>query len=144
MFGLSFMEIAFIMLIAFLIFGPEQFPLMLKQAIGLIAKIKSLASQAQSGFHKLSSEIEGQINPIKEDLQKQLTVPDHTVSTNSTNETQDNEENQQYFISEDANNYEDRPLAPDFFYECKEQSPNDYSDQPIDPEQFQFNPKQTQ
>jgi len=65
MFGLSFFEIAVVMLISFLIFGPEQFPVMVKKAIQQISQLKKYMYQAQSSFHDFTRDIEKDFNPNK-------------------------------------------------------------------------------
>lgn len=69
MFGLSLWEIGVATLVAFLIFGPEQFPVMIRQIMDSIKKAKDFALQAQQTFSNLSSDLESTINdslePIK-------------------------------------------------------------------------------
>jgi Sec-independent protein translocase protein TatA len=71
MFGLSLWEIGAAALVAFLIFGPEQFPVMIRQIMDTIKKTKDLALQAQQTFSNLSSDLESTISdsldPIKND-----------------------------------------------------------------------------
>jgi Sec-independent protein translocase protein TatA len=64
MFGLSFIEIAFIMVTAFMIFGPEQFPTMVKKAFMLIKEVKNYISEAQNSLHTIASDLEKDINPL--------------------------------------------------------------------------------
>ena len=69
MFGLSLWEVGVATLVAFLIFGPEQFPVMIRQIMETIKKTKDFALQAQQTFSNLSSDLESTINdsldPIK-------------------------------------------------------------------------------
>ena len=71
MFGLSLWEIGAAAMVAFLIFGPEQFPVMIRQIMDTIKKTKDLALQAQQTFSNLSSDLESTISdslaPIKND-----------------------------------------------------------------------------
>jgi len=60
-FDLSFGEILLIITVAFIIFGPEKFPVMVKEAVGWIKKIKTMAYEAQRSFDDLGQS-------VKEDL----------------------------------------------------------------------------
>ena len=72
MFGLSFTEIFFILLIAFMVFGPEQFPSMVKKAFQLIKQIKSYIYEAQNSLHTIASDLEKDINPLNWEEGKEL------------------------------------------------------------------------
>lgn len=61
MFDLSFGEILLALIVAFVIFGPERFPVMLREAIGWIKKIKNMAFEAQRSLDDLGKSIEGEI-----------------------------------------------------------------------------------
>lgn len=65
MFGLSFTEIMVVMVISFLIFGPEQFPIMVKKAIKQISEFKRYLSQAQNSFHDFTRDVEKEFDPNK-------------------------------------------------------------------------------
>lgn len=72
MFGLSFIEIIVILLVAFIIFGPEQFPMMIKKIILAISTVKGYIVQFQDEFRRLSTSFEKELTPlnIAESLQK--------------------------------------------------------------------------
>lgn len=72
MFGLSFTEIFFILLICFLIFGPEQFPIMLKKAYKLFAQVKGYITEAQTSFQTIVQDIEKDVNPMNWDANKDI------------------------------------------------------------------------
>jgi len=65
MFGLSFMEILVAMVVSFLIFGPEQFPVMLKKAIQHIGTFKRYMYKAQNSFNDFTRDIEKDFAPDK-------------------------------------------------------------------------------
>ena len=107
MFGLSFIEIGFVLVVAFLIFGPEQFPVMLKKAIVLIRDLKKHSFQAQQAFHKLTRQVESEFdvnNWIGSEESKHQVERD--VASALSNITENSEEG----IDED-DNYECTPYA---------------------------------
>jgi Tat protein translocase TatB subunit len=76
MFDLSFGEIMLALVIAFVIFGPERFPVMLKEAIGWIKKVKNMAFEAQRSLDQLGQNIKHEL-------------PDASSWTPSSNKTED-------------------------------------------------------
>ena len=57
MFELSFSEIAFAAVVAFILFGPEQFPVMARKAAQYFKKAKAYIHQAQVSFQEMSKEL---------------------------------------------------------------------------------------
>jgi Sec-independent protein translocase protein TatA len=81
MFDLSFGEIALAVVVAFVIFGPERFPVMLKEAITWIKKIKNMAFEAQRSLDHLGES-------IKEDLPSpDIWTPSSIISSGQNNST---------------------------------------------------------
>lgn len=74
MFGLSLFEIVFVLVVAFLIFGPEEFPQKIKQVYALIMKFKDYIHQAQTGFSKMRTDFEDQIKPIGKEFESSLSA----------------------------------------------------------------------
>lgn len=73
MFGLGFFEIMAVILIAFLVFGPRQFPIIAKNFI-----------KALNEFRKVFLKIEEDLNQVKSEVQNQLhqvTDIDHKKSS---------------------------------------------------------------
>ena len=65
MFGLSFLEILVIAVGAFLVFGPERFPLMLKKIVRIIKTFKDLGTHLQREILENTQKIENEIKPIE-------------------------------------------------------------------------------
>lgn len=61
MFGLDFFEILVIAVVAFLIFGPDEFPVMLRKIAKLLRTIKNLGAQAQQEVFDAARRIEEQV-----------------------------------------------------------------------------------
>jgi Sec-independent protein translocase protein TatA len=76
-FGLSFSEIAIAGIVAFVLFGPEQFPVMVRQAIKWISEAKKYIYDAQNSLKDFTRDIEEEFNPI------QGTVKSHIENLNS-------------------------------------------------------------
>ena len=64
MFGLSFSELAVAGLVAFVLFGPEQFPVMVRQAIKGISEFKKFVYEAQMSVRDFTQDIEKELNPL--------------------------------------------------------------------------------
>lgn len=61
MFDLSLIEMGFILVVAFVIFGPERFPVMLREAFTWFRKIKDFAMQAQMSLSEIGRDVESQL-----------------------------------------------------------------------------------
>jgi Sec-independent protein translocase protein TatA len=83
MFGLSFAELAFAALVAFILFGPEQFPIMARQAVLWIRKIKTFANQAQATLQEMGKELIPEAELKK--LNKPINLKDFIGSPSKTN-----------------------------------------------------------
>ena len=57
MFGLGFLEVAFIALIAFLVFGPKQFPIVAKNFLQAFNELRSSFMKVQNELRDLETEI---------------------------------------------------------------------------------------
>jgi Sec-independent protein translocase protein TatA len=71
-FGLSFSELAIAALVAFILFGPEQFPVMVKQAIKWVSQIKGYIYEAQMGIKDLTQDIEKELSPLTENIKSEF------------------------------------------------------------------------
>lgn len=69
MFDLSFVEILFIAVLAVLIIGPKEFPIVLRQISKGIAHFKSLSHDIRSGISELADE--AGITEVKHELEKE-------------------------------------------------------------------------
>lgn len=68
MFGLGFTEILIIALIAFLVFGPQKFPAVIRNFMKLLNELKSTVSDVQSEFHDLEKEVQEEFDHFKGDI----------------------------------------------------------------------------
>jgi len=64
-FDLSFGEILLILTVAFIIFGPEKFPVMVKEIVGWIKKIKTMAYEAQRSLDDLGRSVQEDMSLTK-------------------------------------------------------------------------------
>lgn len=84
MLGLSFVETLFILLIAFLVIGPKQFPAVAKNFIKLLNELRS-------GFSDIKSEwdhIENKTNKLEKDLKENLSLKPAPVKKPSSSNKQ--------------------------------------------------------
>ena len=72
MFGLGFTEILLLILIAFLIFGPQQFPTVAKNFIKILNEIKNAFTEVKSEFYDIQTEANKQIHEITDKLGEEL------------------------------------------------------------------------
>lgn len=72
MFGLGFSEILIIGLIAFLIFGPKQFPIIARECIKFFNELKQSFSNIKTDLHDIETEMQKQVHQITESLNKEL------------------------------------------------------------------------
>jgi Sec-independent protein translocase protein TatA len=127
MFGLSFTEIIVVMVISFLIFGPEQFPIMVKKAIKQISEFKRYISQAQNSFHDFTRDVEKEFDPN----QWTGNTDEHSVSHDQVSE----EEKKVALlasVSIDPNDYDPKPLDQWRWQTQPEGKPSDFDNEPFD------------
>ena len=74
MFGLGFTEIFVLVLIAFLVFGPKQFPFIAQNFIKLLNELKSAWTEMNTEFYDVQTEAQKQIQQITNDVEKDLDV----------------------------------------------------------------------
>ena len=74
MFGLGFTEILILILIAFLFFGPQQFPIVMKNFIKILNELKSAFTEVKSEFYDVQTEANKQFYDIKEKLEEEFKV----------------------------------------------------------------------
>ena len=72
MFGLGFSEILIMALIAFLAFGPKQFPIIAKEFIKLFNELKRSFTNIKTDFHDIEIELEKQIQKVKDPIEIEL------------------------------------------------------------------------
>ena len=85
MFGLGFSEILILGLIAFLIFGPKQFPLIAKECIKLFNDLKQSFSNIKEDISGIETEVQKQIHQVTENINKEWdSVKDLKKETLST------------------------------------------------------------
>ncbi|MCZ0932325.1 MAG: twin-arginine translocase TatA/TatE family subunit [Oligoflexia bacterium] len=72
MFGLGFTEILLLILIAFLIFGPQQFPTVMKNFIKILNELKSAFTEVKSEFYDVQTEADKQFHQIKDKLEEEF------------------------------------------------------------------------
>ena len=72
MFGLGFSEILILVLIAFLVFGPKQFPFIVKECVKLLNELKHSFSNIKSDISKIETEVHKQLSPFIEEAHKDL------------------------------------------------------------------------
>lgn len=125
MFGLSFTEIIFAMVVSFLIFGPEQFPIMLKKAIQQISQLKRYISQAQNSFHDFTRDMENEFNPNQ--WANSDSVSQDGSDTNTTAEISYADE-----LSINPNEYASTPLDNWRWQSQPEGKPGDFEQEPFD------------
>ena len=70
MFGLGFMEIMLLTLIAFLVFGPKQFPLVAKNFIKFLNELKRAFTEVKSEFYDVQTETQKHVQQITDDIGK--------------------------------------------------------------------------
>ncbi|MBF0198801.1 MAG: twin-arginine translocase TatA/TatE family subunit [Planctomycetes bacterium] len=127
MFGLSWFEIAFVLGIAFLIYGPEQFPVILKKLIGYIKEIKKYSYQAQQSFNKFSSDLDAELNPTNWlDSSQPKDQVGESEEELGENKDEDN-------VDDDLSSYEEQPY--DLFLDEKgleKEKVDDFESSPLD------------
>ena len=92
MFGLGFTEILLLILIAFLIFGPQQFPTVMKNFIKILNELRSAFTEVKSEFHDVQAEANKQIHQIKDNLEKEFKLIEEEETSNKEKESKDSSE----------------------------------------------------
>ena len=72
MFGLGFTEIVLLALVAFLVFGPQQFPSVMKNFIKILNELRTAFTEVKSEFYDIQAEADKQIYEIKDKLEKEF------------------------------------------------------------------------
>ena len=127
MFGLSFTEIMVVLVISFLIFGPEQFPVMVKKAIKQIGEFKRYISQAQNSFHDFTRDVEKEFNPNdwsdeskKHNVdQRPTTFEENTIALLAN-------------VSTNPGDYDSKPLEQWRWQTHPQGKPGDFESEPFD------------
>ena len=85
MFGLGFTEMLLLILVAFLVFGPQQFPIVAKNFVKLLNELKMAFTEVKSEFYDVQTETNKQIQQITEKLEKELDINQIQKEPNSNN-----------------------------------------------------------
>ena len=72
MFGLGFTEVLVLALIAFLVFGPKQFPLVVKNFIKLLNELRMAFMDVKTEFYDVQTEAQKQVQQITDSVGKDL------------------------------------------------------------------------
>ena len=72
MFGLGFTEILLLLLMAFLVFGPKQFPFIAKNFLKFLNELKHAFSDIKSEFYDVQTEANKQIHQIQDKFEKEF------------------------------------------------------------------------
>lgn len=91
MFGLSFSELALAAIVAFILFGPEQFPSMVRQIVTWVQQLKKFATEAQTSLRDAT-----------ESLEKDLNLPELSTLNTSFNPKEWTQSPQQNQVSHDT------------------------------------------
>lgn len=70
MFGLGFSEILILGLVAFLVFGPKQFPVIAKEFLNLFNDLKKSFSNIKEDISGIETEVQKQIHQVTSDIEK--------------------------------------------------------------------------
>lgn len=81
MFGLGFTELLVLLLVAFLVFGPKQFPLVAKSFIKLVNELKMTFSAVKTEFDSTEAEVQKHIHQITSDVKKSLDMNEEGQAT---------------------------------------------------------------
>lgn len=83
MFGLGFTEMLLLILVAFLVFGPQQFPIVAKNFVKILNELKMAFTEVKSEFYDVQTEADKQIQQITENLEKELDLSEKAKKQNS-------------------------------------------------------------
>ena len=127
MFGLSFTEIIVVMVISFLIFGPEQFPIMVKKAVQNISAFKKYIAQAQNSFTDFTRDVEKEFDPTQwaEDSNNSVAQGYHDEQNSSATILVEE-------LSTNPNDYEITPLTQWRWQAQVQSKPGDFESEPFD------------
>jgi len=81
-FGLGLTEILIVALVAFLVFGPEQFPSLAKSFLKLLNELKTGFSDVQSEFYNLEDEVQKEFHHIKAETEKEFNLLEEKTPEN--------------------------------------------------------------
>lgn len=85
MFGLGFIEILLLLLVAFLVFGPKQFPFIVKNFIKLLNELKSAFTDIKSEFYDVQAEANKHIHQIQDKFQKEFDFTEESKKKETSN-----------------------------------------------------------
>ena len=71
MFGLGFTEILILGLIAFLVFGPQQFPIVARNFIKIFNELRQAFTDVKTEFYDVETEVQKQIHQITDSVSKE-------------------------------------------------------------------------
>ena len=92
MFGLGFTELLILALIAFLVFGPQQFPLVAKNFIKLLNELRRAFTDVKTEFSDIETEVQNQVQQITEGVTENLNLKKEARKENLSQATQNLEE----------------------------------------------------
>ncbi|MDE0092808.1 MAG: twin-arginine translocase TatA/TatE family subunit [Oligoflexia bacterium] len=88
MFGLGLTEILLLVLLAFLVFGPQQFPIVARNFIKFLNELKDAFTEVKSEFYNVQTEVDKQIYQIKDELEEELdSIKEIAEEPNTNNKT---------------------------------------------------------
>ncbi len=70
MFGLGGIEILILIVIAFLVFGPKEFPIVVKNFVKLFNELRSIFTSVESEFYDLKTEGQKHVQKITKGLEE--------------------------------------------------------------------------
>ena len=93
MFGLGFTEILLLLVIAFLIFGPQQFPIVVKNFIKILNELRSAFTEVKSEFYDVQTETNKHFYQIKDKLEKEFKlIEEEELAPDKEQKTKDSSE----------------------------------------------------
>lgn len=78
MFSLGFTEILVVFLIALLVLGPQQFPIVAKNFIKFLNELRQAFTEMKSNFDEVKTDLKKPIQQITDDVEKSLEEKDNT------------------------------------------------------------------
>lgn len=131
MFGIDFGEVVLIAFVTILIFGPNEFPVKMRQLYAFFAKFKTLAAEAQANFSKMSMEIEDQVKPMM-DSSKALWRATESESMATVNASSSRPAAvEEGWLAGEKSEYSSISVDAEEFLELKNQSHGDYASMPM-------------
>lgn len=72
MFGLGLLEVLVLLVLAFLVFGPQQFPTVVRNFVKLLNELRLAFTEMKSDFYDVKKETEKHFQQLKGDIKKDL------------------------------------------------------------------------